>query len=726
MKEVKMRNKIAFVLMFASAIFLSGNPIFAQNIGFVQANGTQFELNGKTFYFNSSNQYYLFYKSQNMVDEIFTDAKGLGLNVFRTWGFCEGVWKDGYCFQPSPGVYDENTFKKMDYIIYKANQMDIRLIIALVDNWSHFGGMDKYVEWSPTASAHDEFYTDAYCKQWYKNYVNYFLNRVNSITGVAYKNDPTIMVWELANEPRCQSDTSGNILQAWIDEMAAYIKSIDAVHLVSTGEEGWYKRDGATDWKYNGSQGVDFIRNHQSPYIDVCTFHLYPNDNGMTESDALTWIQEHISDAHNVVVKPVYSGEFGWKVDRSSQSSGTITLHDFSRNAEGFTVDWGYTAVKRVTSPSYDGNGSLRYTANFTASKWTAGGKKNYPTPQDYSGYDYLSAWIYVPAGAPNDLYAELYVKSTSSWKWADGDDVTLIPNKWVQVRITPAQIAAWGGTISDIRQIGIQVKRRNTNYSGYVYYDLFEGNTASTSNPQMDTRNRIYTDWYNRFDTQNSDGAGFWILSGYQDDGTLYPDYDWYTVYYPEDAGTSAVIQNFSSKMQSKSGLFLDGQANLWDGCETIGNWVTATSYSDALALNLSNSFVSQGSFSFKVDFSSPSKYKAFIENNGASGGGLNENWSSNSTISFDLYNPGGATSADVAISTGSTWEWYESITQTINPGWNTIAFNLKSNTWKSQATNWQNTGAISNLNQVKRLAIGVFGYNTAGSFYVDNIQLY
>ena len=721
-----MKNKISLLLVMLLAVIVSCDYAFAQNIGFVQANGSQLELNGQTFYFSSSNQYYLFYKSQNMIDEIFFDAKGLGINVLRTWGACEGVWKDGYSFQPSPGLYDENTFRKMDYIIYKANQNDVRLIIPLVDNWSNFGGMDKYVEWSPTASSHDEFYTDTYCKQRYKDYVNYFLNRTNSITGVVYKNDPTILIWELANEPRCQSDPTGSKLQAWIDEMAAYVKSIDPIHLVSTGEEGWYKIDGATDWKYNGSQGTDFIRNHQSLYIDVCTFHLYPNDNGMTENDALTWIQEHTSDAHNVAGKPIYAGEFGWKADRSSRSYGTAALYDFFEDKEGFSVDWGYRSIKRVSNPSYDGNGSLRFTANLTSSQWSAGGKKDYSAPQNYSAYDYLSAWIYVPAGAPNDLYAELYVKSTNSLKWADGDDVTLIPGQWVQVKIASARIAAWGGTASDIRQIGIQVKRRNTNYSGYVYYDLFEGNTAQTGNPQMDTRNRIYAEWYNGFDVQNTDGAGFWILSGYQDDGTLYPDYDWYTIYYPEDTGTSAVVQNFSSKMQSKSGLSLAAQASLWDGCEMIGSWVAAVGYSDAIALNLSNSFVNQGSFSFKIDFSSPGRYKAFIENNGANNGGLNEDWSVKSAISFDLYNPGGSTNVDIAISTGNNWDWYESSAQSINSGWNTVTFNLKSNTWKSQFTNWQNTGTIFNLNQIKRLAIGVFGYNTAGSFYVDNVQLY
>jgi hypothetical protein len=46
----------------------------------------------------------------------------------------------------------------------------------------------------------------------YKNFLTALVTRVNTITGVAYRDDPTIFAWELINEPRVPSDPSSNVL----------------------------------------------------------------------------------------------------------------------------------------------------------------------------------------------------------------------------------------------------------------------------------------------------------------------------------------------------------------------------------------------------------------------------------------------------------------------------------------------------------------------------------
>ncbi|MFH0771643.1 MAG: hypothetical protein V1933_03390 [Candidatus Omnitrophota bacterium] len=56
---------------------------------------------------------------------------------------------------------------------------------------------------------------------------------------------------------------------------------------------------------------------------------------------------------------------------------------------------------------------------------------------------------------------------------------------------------------------------------------------------------------------------------------------------------------------------------------------------------------------------------------------------------------------------------------------GWNTVVIDLASTDWKSEATGWEYNGAISDLNNVKHLSIGVFGYCSEGSVYIDNIRL-
>lgn len=57
---------------------------------------------------------------------------------------------------------------------------------------------------------------------------------------LSYRDDPTIMAWELCNEPRCEGDFSGSALQAWTEQSAEFLKSLDPHHLVTLGSEGFF------------------------------------------------------------------------------------------------------------------------------------------------------------------------------------------------------------------------------------------------------------------------------------------------------------------------------------------------------------------------------------------------------------------------------------------------------------------------------------------------------
>ena len=59
--------------------------------------------------------------------------------------------------------------------------------------------MDVYVKQILGKDLHDLFYTNNAVKDAYKKYISGFVGR--------YKDESTIMAWELANEPRCKGST---------------------------------------------------------------------------------------------------------------------------------------------------------------------------------------------------------------------------------------------------------------------------------------------------------------------------------------------------------------------------------------------------------------------------------------------------------------------------------------------------------------------------------------
>jgi len=294
---------------------------------FVERAGQDLAIDDKQWYFSGSNNFWVTdpYTSARHGEQVVAEYGNRGFDVMRTWAFGEN--QGGDSFQASPREYSEAALRKLDRTIAAARKYDVRLILTFVDYWSHYGGMRQYEAWAPELDVDadasekptEQFYTNEFCRNLYKDWMEQVLTRENTITGTEYRNEEAIFAFELANEPRAESADSDDLHQ-WFVEMSAHFKSLDDNHLLTTGMEGFYdindeEAEGddinADRFFYDGSPGTEYIRNHRIDDIDLCTFHMYPDAWGMSETESKEWIRRHVSDAHETIGKPVYCGEFG-------------------------------------------------------------------------------------------------------------------------------------------------------------------------------------------------------------------------------------------------------------------------------------------------------------------------------------------------------------------------------------------------------------------------------
>jgi mannan endo-1,4-beta-mannosidase len=98
-----------------------------------------------------------------------------------------------------------------------------------------------------------------------------------------YKDDPTIYAISLVNEPRCDGYTDpacNGYVQDWLEEMAAYVKTVDSKHMLTIGNEGFFagadKAENPVLW--GDSMGQDFTKNGAVPEVDFVTIHMWPDN----------------------------------------------------------------------------------------------------------------------------------------------------------------------------------------------------------------------------------------------------------------------------------------------------------------------------------------------------------------------------------------------------------------------------------------------------------------
>jgi hypothetical protein len=216
--------------------------------------------------------------------DAFATVRQLGGTVVRTYSIPIQRADEDASFPKyvrALGKYNEDGFRTLDLALKLANEQNIRLIIPLINNWPWQGGREEFAAWR--GKPKNSFWTDPQLIADYEDLVRYVLTRTNSLTGVRYIDDKSILCWETGNELRGPS--------SWTKTVAAFIKSVDTNHLVMDG--------------FDGGIRADIL---DCPAVDIVTTHHYPSSR-----DPRTMAQQIRDDAKMVNGKKAYIiGEFGF------------------------------------------------------------------------------------------------------------------------------------------------------------------------------------------------------------------------------------------------------------------------------------------------------------------------------------------------------------------------------------------------------------------------------
>ena len=227
---------------------------------FVKVKNQQFFIGDNPYYFIGTNYWYGSFLGlekdkkrgiERLRQELdFLKANGVtNLRILagaEGTGLINGVTRVGPPLQPVQGKFNTEVLDGLDIILAEMGKRNLKAVIFFSNNWEWSGGFQQYLIWNNRVPKDmqtrqltwdelrdmvSKFYACVPCKAAYNEQVNLVMNRTNKVTKKKYINDPTIMAWELANEPRPMRPFANEDYKKWIAETAALIKKKDKNHL---------------------------------------------------------------------------------------------------------------------------------------------------------------------------------------------------------------------------------------------------------------------------------------------------------------------------------------------------------------------------------------------------------------------------------------------------------------------------------------------------------------
>ncbi|MBB4658583.1 cellulase family glycosylhydrolase [Parvularcula dongshanensis] len=223
--------------------------------------------------------------------DLFESVNQMGGQVVRGYTIPvrnEDFPEDAVTYVEAPGEFNEEAFRVMDLGIALAGEYGVRVIQPLVNNWPWMGGRPNYAAFRGKDT--DAFCTDPEIREDFKQTIRFVLNRTNTVNGVKYKDDPTIMAWETGNEMTCPAE--------WAVDIARTIKSEAPNQLVLDG------------YHAVGNKGQDpvYVQQHSidEDAIDLISTHHYEEN----PREVIANIAENVRRIGGK--KPLLVGEFGF------------------------------------------------------------------------------------------------------------------------------------------------------------------------------------------------------------------------------------------------------------------------------------------------------------------------------------------------------------------------------------------------------------------------------
>ena len=334
-----MKHSIWLILLVFAAISYTS----AQS-AFVTVDGDQLILNGQPYHFIGTNLWYgmnlgggTAEDKARLIREL-DRLEDLGITNLRIMAASEGSEDSPYqnkpILQTAPGIYDNNLLQGLDFLLVEMGKRNMKSVVCLSNFWMWSGGFPQYLSWAnkekipyPDVEGggswdgfinySQSFYSNKKAVGLYHDFLRFIITRENSISGISYIDDPTIMSWQLANEPRGYEEVV--TYRKWIKKTAKLIQQLDKNHLVCIGGEG------DTSTKISGT---DLYKDSKSKYIDYATTHLWiqnwgwfdPKDTStysLAVAKAKNYLDGQVEKARKLV-KPLVLEEFGVSRDNGS------------------------------------------------------------------------------------------------------------------------------------------------------------------------------------------------------------------------------------------------------------------------------------------------------------------------------------------------------------------------------------------------------------------------